>query len=223
MRTPLLSIAALLVVATTLAACGRPAENPGPDVAPDTTAPGHEDLILGAEISAEGLALSPADIAASPTTYQGQHVRVEGTVTAVCAGEDCWLAFDNPGGLPVRVFPPEDGAGVPAWRFPHRVTGVEAIVEGTVMEDAISRAELQRYAEAAGRPQGEIDVLTQADATAAIVARGVRIARGMVLPGDHITPPAGGAPGRVAPPTDADATLPEADGDRPEPRTPTGT
>lgn len=98
-----------------------------------------------------------ADILARPTTYEGQRVRIEGTVTGVCAAMGCWMDVADRQGrtLQVKV---EDGVLV----FPQEALGGHGRVEGKVellpMERNAYVAHMQHMAEDAGETFDESSV-----------------------------------------------------------------
>jgi Domain of unknown function (DUF4920) len=71
-----------------------------------------------------------ASILANPDGFKGQTVRVEGTVTAVCAHEGCWMALSadgRPDGPTLRL-KVDDGVIV----FPVTAKGHKAVAEGVL-------------------------------------------------------------------------------------------
>jgi hypothetical protein len=97
--------------------------------------------LIGATASMEepkkygtGVSLSDATPIASilgdPEAFRGKTVRVEGTVTAVCAHEGCWMALSADGrsdGPTVRL-KVDDGVIV----FPVTAKGHKAVAEGVI-------------------------------------------------------------------------------------------
>lgn len=71
--------ALLFVVAILIAAggCGRGAKSPAP-------------IAIGAPVTVTQ-AVSIHDLSASPATFVGQKIRLEGTVSKVCQGSGCWV------------------------------------------------------------------------------------------------------------------------------------
>ena len=71
-----------------------------------------------------------ASILGNPEAFRGKTVRVEGTVTAVCAHEGCWMALSADGraeGPTVRL-KVDDGVIV----FPVTAKGHKAVAEGMI-------------------------------------------------------------------------------------------
>lgn len=75
-----------------------------------------------------------ADILASPRDYAGRVVRVEGKVSGVCAMAGCWMELEDEARRRLRI-KVEDGVLV----FPKDATGRQAVAQGTVGVQALSR------------------------------------------------------------------------------------
>jgi hypothetical protein len=71
-----------------------------------------------------------ASILGNPDAFKGRTVRVEGTVTAVCAHEGCWMALSADGRAdgPTLRLKVDDGDIV----FPVTAKGHKAVAEGVV-------------------------------------------------------------------------------------------
>jgi hypothetical protein len=167
-RIPLFILAAVLL----LAGCERSDDLPNGEASGDTPI---QYMSFGEEISAEGLAIAPADLAAEPTAYANQDVRVEGTVVSVCQQAGCWLTLENPAGEPIRVHVPKDDDGEYLWTLPMDLGPRMAIVEGTAFADTLSVDEQRHYVEDAGGSQAELDAITEAQASAYVIARGILV------------------------------------------------
>lgn len=126
------------------------------------------------------VALTPAALTQDLGTYQNTVVRVEGTVAQVCRMKGCWLTLQNPTATPIRVVVPRDSAGTYVYTFPTDLGAAEVIVEGTVTADTTSVETLRHFAEDEGRPQAEIDAITEPEATAVLTARGALVKRAAV-------------------------------------------
>lgn len=191
-----LALAALLL----LAAC-----RPGDDRQEAADHVGHEDyLTFGETVAEDRPSLDPADVARDPLTYNGQTVRVEGNVAAVCDRPDCWILLEDPTGYPIRVDAPRDAAGMPNWTFPEDAGVQRVIIEGIARADSLSADDLHELAQLTGRPQaGQLGDVVEQDgqlsvyilATGALVERPQTPAR-----------PTGATPGATgATPADASA------------------
>ncbi len=111
-----------------------------------------------------------ASILESPGTFAGKTVRVEGTVTAVCAHEGCWMALSadgTPNGPTLRL-KVDDGVVV----FPVSAKGRRAAAEG-VLERVGGTPDSHEAAAEHARPApadlAETSRLWQVKATGALV------------------------------------------------------
>lgn len=89
--------------------------------------PAGEDTKLGTGVTLE-TATPVASIAASPESFVGKTIRVDGVATAVCSHMGCWMAVaaaDNPDGPTVRL-KVEDGVIV----FPIAAKGKRVSAQG---------------------------------------------------------------------------------------------
>lgn len=144
-RLPLLLLFAVL----TLAACRTEA----PEV-PDAAA-GYE--AHGAALTPEG-AMPVQAVVADLARYDGQRVKLEGTVAEVCQQAGCWLTLqtDRAPGVRIRVARDDDGQYV--FTVPTDISGRRVVVEGTLTAETLS-AELQQHLdEDAGRPADSLYV-----------------------------------------------------------------
>jgi len=117
-------------------------------------------LPLAAETYGEGVSLEAstpiADLMAAPASYEGQTVRVEGEVNAVCENMGCWMLLRDDGAeVRVKV---EDGVIV----FPVEAIGRRAIAQGEVKVKSMERAAWvswqQHMAEEAGKEFDESSI-----------------------------------------------------------------
>lgn len=93
-----------------------------------------------------------ADLLARPGDFDGKLVRVEGTVTDVCAKRGCWIKVGSDASPATVTFKVEDGVMV----FPMSARGRSVVADGTARKVVLSlektRAALAHEAEEAGRP-----------------------------------------------------------------------
>lgn len=122
------------------------------------------------------VALDPAVLTEDLGTYENTVVRVQGTVAKVCQMKGCWLTFQTPASAPVRVQVPRDSAGY-VFTFPTDLGAADVIVEGTVTSDSTDVETLRHFAEDEGRPQDEIDAITEPERTIILTARGALVKR----------------------------------------------
>jgi hypothetical protein len=169
---------ALLAALLLLAACNRPTADPALEVDAHADDPGRIDFTAyGDPIAEDGEAISPADLAANPAAYDGQRVRVEGTIVQVCQQKGCWMTLENGTDEPIRVHVPKDEAGEYRWTLPMDLGPQHVIVEGTAEARTVDVDERRHYAEDAGRPQEEIDAITIPQQAAVIHASGILVER----------------------------------------------
>lgn len=122
--------------------------------------------------------VTPSALLADPAAYDGETVRVEGTIAEMCRMMGCWLTLRDTGaeaGETVRVRVPTDEEGEYVYTFPTDLGMIDAIVEGTVEVDTMSVDELRHYAEDEGRSQEEIDAITEPKPTVVLTARGALV------------------------------------------------
>jgi len=122
--------------------------------------------------------LTPSALLADPAAYDGETVRVEGTIAEMCKMMGCWLTLrdaDAEAGETVRVRVPTDSSGTYVYTFPTDLGMIDAVVEGTVSVDTMSVDELRHYAEDEGRPQEEIDAITEPKPTVVLTAHGALV------------------------------------------------
>ena len=169
----LLVLGLLAFVGCTDAPDESPAASEADEYAADEYAVYGDSLAMG-----EGaVALTPAALTQDLGTYQNTVVRVEGTVAKVCQMKGCWLTLQNPTATPIRVVVPKDSTGNYVYTFPTDLGAQEVIVEGTVTADTTSVETLRHFAEDEGRPQAEIDAITEPEATVVLTARGALVKR----------------------------------------------
>lgn len=171
-----LRIASLLLALVLVAGCAETATDAPTETAVETAnyTPYGEPVALddGAPT------VAPSSLLADPTAYDGETVRVEGTVAEVCQAAGCWLTLRDTGasdGETVRVLVPKDSAGSYVYTFPTDLGMVDVVLEGTAEVDTMGVDELRHYAEDEGRPQEEIDAITEPQPTVVLTARGALV------------------------------------------------
>ena len=124
----------------------------------------------GDEITESG-AISVNDMLTRLDKADTVNVKVKGEITATCAMKGCWMNLVMPNGEEMRVtfkdyafFVPKEG-----------MEGNEALIEGIVTRTVTDIETLKHYAEDAGKPQEEIDAITEAKEELAFEAVGVII------------------------------------------------
>ncbi|NOY49416.1 MAG: DUF4920 domain-containing protein [Chlorobi bacterium] len=97
-------------------------------------------------------------------------LKLEGKVDAVCQMTGCWLNMDIGHGETVHVTFKDE-----AFTMPKDIAGRTAVIEGVASKEIITVDELKKAAKAEGKPQVEIDAITQAKAEYYFEAEGVTI------------------------------------------------
>ena len=92
------------------------------------------------------------DIAAKPTDFSGQNVRVAGKVKTVCRKKGCWMILSsNTTAAKARVTFKDY-----AFFVPLDSQDSQAVVEGFVEVKTLSEGERQHLADDAGKPVSEV-------------------------------------------------------------------
>jgi len=125
---------------------------------------------FGQVIDAAG-AIPLPDLAAAMGTNREMKTKVRGNCTAVCKVKGCWMSLDNPGSDPVRVTFKDYAFFVPKDIDDKR----EVIVEGFAKYDTTDVETLRHFAEDEGKPQAEIDKISEPKIELVIIADGVFI------------------------------------------------
>jgi hypothetical protein len=123
---------------------------------------------FGAEINADG-AVEMAMLSEKLGTSDSVNIKVAGTINEVCQAKGCWMTLNN-GDEAMRVTFRDYGFFVPK-----DASGKEVIAEGTVYMDTTSVADLQHYAQDAGKSEEEIAMITEPEVSMTFVADGVII------------------------------------------------
>lgn len=125
---------------------------------------------FGEEITEEG-AISTEDMLSQLRTADSVKVKVSSEILATCKMKGCWMNVDMPGEDKMRVtfkdyafFVPKEG-----------VEGKEVIMEGYAKKVTTDVETLKHFAKDAGKPQEEIDAITEPKDEVTFVASGVII------------------------------------------------
>ena len=124
----------------------------------------------GDEITENGT-ISTDEMVAMLSASDSVAVKVKGEITATCAMKGCWMNLVMPSGEEMRVTFKDYGFFVPK----EGMEGNLAIIDGVVTKTLTDVATLKHYAEDAGKPQTEIDAITEDKEELAFVANGVII------------------------------------------------
>ena len=169
----------LFIASALIFACGAPADNSNTNETPaDTTAAAPETpeapamAHFGDEITPDG-AIAPSEINAQLADADSVPMKVSARVDAVCQKKGCWMTvkLDDENDMMVRF--KDYGFFVPL-----DCDGKTAVFEGVAFRDTTSVADLQHYAEDAGKTQEEIDAITEPEISTGFLANGVIITDG---------------------------------------------
>lgn len=175
-----LRIAPLLLALVLVAGCAETATDAPVETAPETPVATADYTPFGEPVALDDgtPTVTPSALLADPASYDGETVRVEGTIAEMCKMAGCWLTLrdtDAEAGETVRVRVPTDDEGEYVYTFPTDLGMIDAIVEGTVNVDTMSVDELRHYAEDEGRSQEEIDAITEPQPTVVLTATGALV------------------------------------------------
>ncbi|MDP4687235.1 MAG: DUF4920 domain-containing protein [Salibacteraceae bacterium] len=123
---------------------------------------------FGAEINEDG-AIDVAMISEKMAGVDSANLKISGTINEVCQAKGCWMTINN-GEEAMRVTFRDYGFFVPK-----DASGLEVVAEGTVYMDTTSVADLQHYAQDAGKTDEEIAMITEPEVSLTFVADGVII------------------------------------------------
>ena len=121
---------------------------------------------FGERIEEENV-LSPTELVNTVAQQGTAEAKVAGEITEVCAVKGCWMTM-NVGGREMMVrfkdysfFVPKDAAGK------------TAVVQGQAKVDTVDVVTLRHYAEDAGKPQEEVEAITEPEVKLSFEAAGV--------------------------------------------------
>lgn len=126
---------------------------------------------LGAGVTVA--AVTPlASVAARPASFEGQTIRVDGVVTAVCEVAGCWMALaaSQDAQSPTVRFKVDDGVVVFPVSARGRRASAQGVVERIAVDDAHGREAAAEHADHEGRsPASPTATLWHVRATGAVV------------------------------------------------------
>ena len=123
---------------------------------------------FGKKIKAKGSA--EAASLTGKTDFAASAVKIEGEVESVCQAAGCWMKIKTADGQTMRVTFKDYGFFVPK-----DIAGKKVIFEGIPAVKSTSVAELQHYAEDAGKSKEEIAKITAPKTELTFVANGVLV------------------------------------------------
>ena len=152
--------------------------------APDADANSEEEVPAGASTQVApaipgqryGAAISP--VGALPMSALGRalgtrdsaQVKLVGKATAVCQVKGCWMTLPTADGKEMRVSFRDY-----AFFVPKDLSGHNVVVSGWAHRSTVTKAELQHYAQDAGKSDQEIAAITQDEQQLTFLADGVLV------------------------------------------------
>ncbi|HSI91397.1 MAG TPA: DUF4920 domain-containing protein [Adhaeribacter sp.] len=121
----------------------------------------------GEAITADG-AIEVAELKSKLNEQDSLVVKIKGEIDEVCQMKGCWVTLKLPNDESMRV-----KFGNDEFFVPKNVTGRTAVMQGVAYKDIIPVDEQRHYLEDAGKPQAEIDAITEPDTTLTFNARGI--------------------------------------------------
>lgn len=126
-------------------------------------------VVFGEEVSEEG-AISLEGFAQNMQGKDSVEAKIIATPTKVCQKMGCWFIVELPNGDEMRIKTNDH-----AYTVPKDMAGKEVVFEGLAYRDTVSVAQLQHYAEDAGKSEEEIAKITEPETSISFRADGVRI------------------------------------------------
>ena len=124
----------------------------------------------GSTIDTKG-AISPDEMMSMLEKADEINVKVAAEINATCAAKGCWMNLQLSNGEEMRVTFKDYAFFVPT----EGMEGNRAVIEGKVSRSLTDVATLRHFAEDAGKPQIEIDAITEAKKEYTFEASGVII------------------------------------------------
>ena len=132
-------------------------------------APATPGQTYGAAIGPDG-ALPMSALSAALGTRDSAQVKLVGKATAVCQARGCWMSLPTADGRQMRVRFRDY-----AFFVPKDLSGHNVVVSGWAHRSTVPKAELQHYAQDAGKSSQEIAAITQDEQQLTFMADGVLV------------------------------------------------
>ncbi|WP_428654091.1 DUF4920 domain-containing protein [Runella sp.] len=126
-----------------------------------------QDGYFGKKITDKG-AVASTTLAQKMGSKEKMSAKVTGTVESVCQAKGCWMKIKTTDGQTMRVSFKDYGFFVPK-----DIAGKTVVFEGEAKVKTTPVAELQHYAEDAGKSKEEIEKITEPKHELTFVADGV--------------------------------------------------
>ena len=135
----------------------------------DEIKPAAKGVVYGEAISAQGTAVSPADVQAKlvNNAFEG---KVTGKVTEVCKSMGCWIKLEKADGTSLMVKSKDHG-----FFMPQNLVGKTVVIEGTASVKEVTEAKRKHLAEDAGKSKAEIKKIKGDVKEVQFIATGVEV------------------------------------------------
>jgi len=163
------NIIVVMISAVLLFSCGETSEKITAEV---TEAVKVENKVsfYGSKFDPKG-AISPAELLVKMEDGVEKEVILKTTINGTCAKKGCWMSVDMPNNTDMMISMIDYSFFVPK----SDAEGLETYIKGRVIQDTVSVAELQHYAEDANKSKEEIEAITEPEYGLSIVASGIAI------------------------------------------------
>jgi hypothetical protein len=138
------------------------------------TEPQQQYTSFGEPMKPSGESVPVGMILASPTTYDGKYVRLEGTVSKVCQSKGCWMELSDPTATQamfVKFTCPIEGRLLPA-----AAVGKPVVVEGIVRVKTISQADARHIKQESGATPEQVAMIKGPQLQITVESPGAQIA-----------------------------------------------
>jgi len=159
-------IFALFFISIIVFACNTTTQQPT-DAATAVAAADGEKILRGEAVD-ETAAITVPEMLAMMEGKEKLPVTISCVIEECCQKKGCWMKVDKGNGQTMMVTFKDYGFFVPM-----ESAGKTAIMKGFAYFDTVSVEMLKHYAEDAGKPQAEIDAITQPEFDIAFEASGV--------------------------------------------------
>ena len=135
----------------------------------DDIKPAAKGVVYGEAISAQGTAVSPADVQSKlvNNTFEG---KITGKVTEVCKSMGCWIKIEKGDGTALMVKSKDHG-----FFMPQNLVGKTVVIEGTASVKEVTEAKRKHLAEDAGKSKAEIKKIQGSEKEVQFIAKGIEV------------------------------------------------
>ncbi len=126
-------------------------------------------MTFGAKTTADG-AITVNQLGSLVSESKPVDVKVEGKVMEVCAKEGCWIKIETAQGSKMMVKMKDHDFLVPL-----SLNGKNIVIDGIAELNVTSVAELQHYAEDAGKSKADIEAIKEPKKEIVLTAKGILV------------------------------------------------